>query len=136
MKAFAAVCGLTTCLLVPQAVSAPPGSMAAEGFGADTPGGRGGREIAVTTLADEGPGSLRAAVTAAGPRTVVFRVAGLITLASPLVIREPFLTLDGQGRPATACACAAARSSSAPTTSSSGTCASGRATAADRKSTR
>ena len=96
MKAITAICGLTTLLLVPQAVSVTPG---AEGFGADTPGGRGGREIAVTTLADAGPGSLRAAVTAAGPRTVVFTVAGLITLASPVVIAEPDLTLDGQGAP-------------------------------------
>ena len=36
----------------------------------------------VTTLADAGPGSLRAALEATGPRTVVFRVAGLITLAA------------------------------------------------------
>ena len=99
MKALMVMCGLTTWLLVAQAVSAPPGSTAAEGFGADTPGGRGGRALAVTTRADEGPGSLRAAVTAAGPRTVVFRVAGLITLAAPLVIHDPFLTLDGQGAP-------------------------------------
>jgi pectate lyase len=99
MKALFVLCGLTTWLLISQAVSAPSGSTPPEGFGAGTPGGRGGRELAVTTLADEGPGSLRAAVTAAGPRTVVVRVAGLITLASPLLIREPFLTLDGQGAP-------------------------------------
>ncbi|HEX9364984.1 MAG TPA: hypothetical protein VF921_00060 [Vicinamibacterales bacterium] len=70
MKTLTALCGLTTWLLTAQAVSTPAGSPAAEGFGAGTPGGRGGRAIAVTTLADAGPGSLRAAVTAAGPRTI------------------------------------------------------------------
>ena len=34
----------------------------AEGFGSETPGGKGGKRIAVTTLADAGPGSLREAV--------------------------------------------------------------------------
>jgi pectate lyase len=86
-------------MLVAQTVSTRPVPPGAAGFGADTPGGRGGRELAVTTLANEGPGSLRAAVTAAGPRTVVFTVAGLITLESPVVIGEPYLTLDGQGAP-------------------------------------
>jgi pectate lyase len=99
MKAIVGLCALTAVLLVPQGASKPPVSAAAEGFGADTPGGRGGREIRVTTLADAGPGSFRAAVTAGGPRTVAFSVAGLITLASPVVIAEPFLTLDGQGAP-------------------------------------
>ena len=95
MKAIAGLCGLTALLLVPRAAPRPSAPAVGEGFGADTPGGRGGREIRVTTLADAGPGSFRAAVTAAGPRTVVFPVAGLITLASPVVIAEPFLTLDG-----------------------------------------
>jgi pectate lyase len=99
MKAIVGLCGLTALLLIPQSASKPSGSAAGEGFGADTPGGRGGREIRVTTLADAGPGSFRAAVTAGGPRTVVFSVAGLITLASPVVIAEPFLTLDGQSAP-------------------------------------
>jgi pectate lyase len=97
MKALTAVIGLTTLLFLPRPGPAPPG--APEGFGADTPGGRGGREIAVTTLADAGPGSFRAAMTAAGPRIVVFSVAGLITLDTPVVIAEPYLTLDGQTAP-------------------------------------
>jgi pectate lyase len=102
MKALTLIFGITTLLAAGQAATAPPASPApsdAEGFGADTPGGRGGRVIAVSTLADEGPGSLRAAVNAAGPRTVVFTVAGLLTLDSPLVIREPYLTLDGRTAP-------------------------------------
>ena len=56
----------------------------AEGFGAMTPGGRGGKVIFVTNLNDAGPGSFREACMAKGPRIVVFRVGGLITLASPL----------------------------------------------------
>jgi pectate lyase len=97
MNALTATIGLTTLLFLPQVAPAPAGGP--EGFGADTPGGRGGREIAVTTLADAGPGSFRAAVTAAGPRIVRFAVAGLITLDSPVVIAEPYLTLAGQDAP-------------------------------------
>lgn len=76
-----------------------PAFPGAEGAGALTPGGRGGRVIAVTNLQDAGPGSFRAAVEAAGPRIVVFRVAGLITLQSPVVITHPFLTVAGQTAP-------------------------------------
>jgi pectate lyase len=85
----------------PSAVSGLAGlaPSAVEGFGATTPGGRGGRELAVTTLADSGPGSFRAAVTASGRRTVVFRVAGLVTLETPVTIGEPFLTIDGASAP-------------------------------------
>ncbi len=82
--------------VVAWALPAFPG---AGGFGSNTPGGRGGRVIAVTTLADHGPGSLREAVTAPGPRTVVFRVAGEIRLKSHLRITEPFITIAGQTAP-------------------------------------
>jgi pectate lyase len=71
----------------------------AEGFGAQAVGGRGGRVIAVTNLNDFGPGSLRAAIDATGPRTVIFRVGGTITLRSALVIRNPFITIAGQTAP-------------------------------------
>jgi hypothetical protein len=53
----------------------------------------------VTSLDDHGPGTLRQAVEAEGPRTVVFGVAGLITLETPLDINHPFLTLAGQTAP-------------------------------------
>jgi hypothetical protein len=72
----------------------------AAGWAASTVGGRGGRIIRVTTLAADGPGSLKAAVEAKGPRVVVFEVGGVIDLKrSTLVIREPFLTLAGQTAP-------------------------------------
>jgi pectate lyase len=71
----------------------------AEGFGAAARGGRGGRVLEVTNLNDDGPGSLRAALTAEGPRTVVFRVGGTIILRSTIVILEPYLTIAGQTAP-------------------------------------
>ncbi|MCA9057975.1 MAG: hypothetical protein KDA85_05730 [Planctomycetaceae bacterium] len=71
----------------------------AEGYGRFARGGRGGRILHVTSLADSGPGTLREAVEAAGPRTVVFDISGLITLESPLVVRNPLLTLAGQTAP-------------------------------------
>ncbi|MEQ1850871.1 MAG: hypothetical protein ABMA01_04675 [Chthoniobacteraceae bacterium] len=76
-----------------------PAFEGAEGFGAIAKGGRGGREIVVENLADSGPGSLRAAVQAKGPRTVTFRVGGIIPLKSPLQITEPFLSILGQTAP-------------------------------------
>jgi len=71
----------------------------AEGFGADAVGGRGGRVIAVTTLGDSGPGSLRAAMEASGPRICVFRVSGTITLKSAIRVSTPYLTVAGQTSP-------------------------------------
>ncbi len=76
-----------------------PAFPGAEGCGATTPGGRGGRVIEVTNLNDSGPGSLRAACEAEGPRIVVFQVAGLISLEQPIYVRNPFLTLAAQTAP-------------------------------------
>ena len=78
---------------------AVPSFPGAEGFGSTTPGGRGGKVIFVTNLDDAGPGSFRAACEAEGPRIVIFRVSGLITLASPIVIRQPYVTIAGQTAP-------------------------------------
>ncbi|MEI6948998.1 hypothetical protein V9K67_17565 [Paraflavisolibacter sp. H34] len=76
-----------------------PAFPGAEGFGAATPGGRGGKVFTVTTLADSGPGSLREACAAKGPRIVVFNVSGVIELLTPLVVTEPYLTIAGQTAP-------------------------------------
>ena len=74
-----------------------PAFPGAEGFGAYARGGRSGRVYHVTTLKDGGPGSLRAAVEADGPRIVVFDVSGTIQLAKTLDIRNPFITIAGHG---------------------------------------
>ena len=71
----------------------------AEGYGRFARGGSGGRVIEVTNLDDSGPGALRAAVDAVGPRIVVFRVGGTIRLKSKLVIRNPYITIAGQTAP-------------------------------------
>jgi len=97
MTARLTACGLTTWLACGFLAGSP--APAPAGFGAATRGGAGGAALAVTTLADSGPGSFRAAAVAAGPRTIRFEVAGLITLAAPLVIRQPFVTIDGSTAP-------------------------------------
>jgi hypothetical protein len=71
----------------------------AEGGGAYTPGGRGGKVIVVTSLEDKGPGTLREACEQGGARTIVFNVAGIIRLKSPLIIRAPYITIAGQSAP-------------------------------------
>ena len=71
----------------------------AEGAGRHAAGGRGGAVLKVTTLADSGPGSLRAAIAARGARTILFEVAGTIRLSTDLVIREPRITIAGQSAP-------------------------------------
>lgn len=71
----------------------------AEGYGAEARGGRGGRVIQVTNLNDSGPGSLRAALEASGPRIVVLRVSGTITLKRAILLSTPYLTVAGQTSP-------------------------------------
>lgn len=78
----------------------------AEGYGACTPGGRGGKVLFVTTLDDYLPGkeppiegSLRAAVDTGGPRYILFRLSGTIRLKDDLWINKPFVSIAGQSAP-------------------------------------
>jgi hypothetical protein len=65
-----------------------------------TRGGDRGRVLRVTSLASEGPGTLREALAAKGPRRIVFATGGVIDLArKSLSIREPFVTIDGASAP-------------------------------------
>jgi hypothetical protein len=82
---------------LPQAnIPAFPG---AEGGGAFSFGGRGGRVIVVTSLADSGPGTFRNACEQGGARVIVFNVSGIIHLKEPVSIRAPYVTIEGQSAP-------------------------------------
>jgi len=74
----------------------------AEGFGTDTPGGRGGKVYVVTTLNWSGPGSFHEAITATEPRIIVFRVAGIINVPGDgafLSEANSYVTVAGQTSP-------------------------------------
>jgi pectate lyase len=75
-------------------VAAFPG---AEGFGAASIGGRGGKVIKVVNLNPAGPGSLQAACETEGPRVVVFDVSGVIQ--GNIRITHPRITIAGQTAP-------------------------------------
>jgi hypothetical protein len=69
-----------------------------QGFGASTLGGTGQPGYAVINLNDEGPGSLRDAVSQAR-RSITFKVAGEIKLTKDIWVRGAFLTIDGTTAP-------------------------------------
>jgi hypothetical protein len=71
----------------------------AEGGGKFSFGGRGGRTIVVTNLNDDGPGSFRWACEQGGARIIVFNVAGIIRIKSPVIIRAPYISIEGQTAP-------------------------------------
>ena len=83
-----------------QAAPSVPAFPGAEGWGAQSVGGRGGQVFEVTTLEDNVPGSLRhCAEKLSGPRTCVFRVAGIINLIGSIRIKNPYITIVGQTAP-------------------------------------
>ena len=98
---------LATCLVSStHFASALPAFPGAQGFGTDTPGGRGGEVYVVDSLADSGTGTLRAALEdrntvngAVVPRVVVFTTGGIITLKDRILIDEPYVTVAGQTAP-------------------------------------
>src|SRR5688572_27564943 len=82
---------------LPQAeIPAFPG---AEGGGKYSFGGRGGKVLVVTNLDDDGPGSFRWACEQGGARVIVFNVAGIIRIKTPVIIRAPYITIAGQTAP-------------------------------------
>ncbi len=74
-----------------------PAFPGAEGFGAKSVGGRGGRVIKVTNLNSKGPGSLQWACSQKGPRIVVFDVSGVIK--GNVKIGAPNIYIAGQTAP-------------------------------------
>lgn len=76
-----------------------PAFPGAQGFGTNTPGGRGGRVLFVSNLNDSGPGSFREACESKGQRIILFRVSGTIQLKSPITVTNPYLTIAGQTAP-------------------------------------
>ena len=76
-----------------------PAFPGAEGGGMYSFGGRGGKVYVVTSLADEGPGTLREACEAGGARIIVFNVAGEIHLSRPIHLVAPYVTIAGQTAP-------------------------------------
>ena len=104
MKSFCISCILFLFFLLGvNSVLAIPAFPGAEGFGAQSVGGRGGTIYEVTDLNDYSgtppAGSLRAAVQASGPRIVIFRVGGTIALVKQLKISNPYITIAGQTAP-------------------------------------
>jgi pectate lyase len=99
-----AAAAVTATAVTPQVMLTPVAAPAkafpgAEGFGTTTPGGRGGTVCAVTSLADSGAGTLRSCVERSGPRYVVFKTGGTISLKSRITVSDPFLTIAGQTAP-------------------------------------
>lgn len=72
----------------------------AEGYGRFARGGRGGKVVWVTNLNDSGEGSLRWALTnKQGPRTIMFKVGGIIDMNFSQCITDDQVTIAAQSAP-------------------------------------
>ncbi|KAL0375162.1 UNVERIFIED_CONTAM: putative pectate lyase 13 [Sesamum radiatum] len=69
----------------------------AEGFGRLAVGGLHGAVYCVTTLADDGPGSLRYGCRQKEPLWIIFEISGTIELSSHLSVSS-YKTIDGRGQ--------------------------------------
>lgn len=83
-----------------------PAFPGAEGGGKNVTGGRGGKVLYVNSLLDTNTGdvakkegTLRWCLNQDGPRTILFKVSGLIDLKSPLIITKGDVTIAGQTAP-------------------------------------
>jgi len=110
VKIHVLVLPLFILLAIPMIANALPAFPGAMGWGSVTIGGRyaGVKLYKVNTLADGSSGScsgnictgtLRYALTASGPRIVIFTVGGTITLQSSIWGVPPYLTVAGQTAP-------------------------------------
>jgi len=76
-----------------------PAFPGAEGYGAASVGGRGGKVLKVTTLEATGPGSLSWALEEDYPRIIVFDVSGVIGTGQNFHAKHSRLTIAGQTAP-------------------------------------
>jgi hypothetical protein len=95
---------LMTCiiLLAWNLGSTLPAFPGAEGYGSQTPGGRGGKVIFVTNTNGTGAGSFQNALLTPGPRTIIFRTSGVVQLPDQILMENAnlaYVTIAGQTSP-------------------------------------